>query len=246
MKHLSKPWFGGVLLLASSIVLYSIQIMIFRREGDTWFYFLQDLSFIPIYILLVVVIVDRFLKIREKQSMMKKMNMVIGAFFSECGKDMLCLMIKFNSNSEAFHNDLLFDSSWDDAKFEKAKTTLKNVGMDINCGKSDIVELKNYLNSKMDFLLRLLENPILLEHDSFTDLLWAVSHLEQELACRKDLHKLSVTDSTHIDGDIKRAYVNLISEWLSYLAHLRKEYPYLYSLAVRTNPFDSNANPEVK
>ena len=86
MKHFSKLWLGGALLLASSIALYSMQILIFRRAGDTGFYFLQDLSFIPIYILLVVVIVDRFLKIREKQSIIKKMNMVIGAFFSECGK----------------------------------------------------------------------------------------------------------------------------------------------------------------
>ena len=246
MKHFSKLWLGGALLLASSIALYSMQILIFRRAGDTGFYFLQDLSFIPIYILLVVVIVDRFLKIREKQSIIKKMNMVIGAFFSECGKEMLCLIIKFDSNSEVIRNNLLFDGSWDDAKFEQARNRLKGAGMDIHCGKSDIVELKNYLKSKVDFLLRLLENPMLLEHDSFTDLLWAVSHLEQELSCRKDLQKLSAADSSHIEGDIKRAYVNLVVEWLSYLGHLRKEYPYLYSLAVRTNPFDPNADPEVK
>lgn len=220
--------------------------MIFHRESDTEFYFLQDLSFIPIYILVVVIIVDRFLKIREQRAMINKMNMVIGAFFSECGKDMLCLMIKFNSNSVAISKDLLFDSGWDDAKFDLARNRLKNIELEIDCGKSDIAELKTYLKSEMDFLLRLLENPIPLEHDSFTDLLWAISHLAQELDCRKDLKKLSSADSRHIEGDIKRAYVNLVVEWLSYMRHLMKEYPYLYSLSVRTNPFDPNADPEVK
>jgi hypothetical protein len=246
MKHFSGLWLLGLACIASSILLYGIQILIFKRTGDTVFYFLQDLSFIPIYVLLVVIIVDNLLKIREQQAMMKKMNMIIGVFFSECGKDMLCLLIKFNSNSREFCNDLLFDNSWNDAKFEKARERLKSIGMDIDLGKSDMVELKNLLRSKTDFILRLLENPMLLEHDSFTDLLWAISHLEQELNCRKDLHSLSAADSSHISGDIKRAYVNLLGEWLSYLAHLRKEYPYLYSLEIRTNPFDPKADSEVK
>jgi hypothetical protein len=29
------------------------------------------------------------------------------------------------------------------------------------------------------------------------------------------------------------------------MAHLREDYPYLFSLAVRTNPFDPEARPEV-
>ena len=45
---------------------------------------------------------------------------------------------------------------------------------------------------------------------------------------------------------MKRAYVLLIREWLDYMSHLRTDYPYLYSLAVRTNPFDPEASPEVK
>jgi len=30
------------------------------------------------------------------------------------------------------------------------------------------------------------------------------------------------------------------------MRHLKKEYPYLFSLAVRTNPFDPRASVEVK
>ena len=38
----------------------------------------------------------------------------------------------------------------------------------------------------------------------------------------------------------------LIAEWIAYMRHLKSDYPYLYSLAVRTNPFDPNASAEVK
>jgi hypothetical protein len=30
------------------------------------------------------------------------------------------------------------------------------------------------------------------------------------------------------------------------MKHLKADYPYLFSLAVRTNPFDANASVEVK
>jgi len=86
----------------------------------------------------------------------------------------------------------------------------------------------------------------LLEHESFTDLLWAVFHLTEELACRTNVKQLPDTDYAHLSGDIKRAYVLLISEWLAYMKHLKADYPYLFSLAVRTNPFDPNASVEVR
>jgi len=76
-------------------------------------------------------------------------------------------------------------------------------------------------------------------------LLWAVFHLMEELFYRKDVLRLSDRDYDHISGDMKRAYILLIYEWLSYMKHLKDNYPYLFSLAMRTNPFDLNAVPEI-
>jgi hypothetical protein len=73
-----------------------------------------------------------------------------------------------------------------------------------------------------------------------------VFHLTEELAAREDVTRLSPVDGNHIAGDIKRAYVILITEWLAYMKHLKKEYPYLFSLAVRMNPSDPNASVAVK
>jgi hypothetical protein len=44
---------------------------------------------------------------------------------------------------------------------------------------------------------------------------------------------------------MERAYVLLIREWLDYMNHLQQVYPYLFSLARRTNPFDPGAAAEV-
>ena len=87
---------------------------------------------------------------------------------------------------------------------------------------------------------------ILLEHEAFTDLLRAVFHLTEELAFRKDVKTIPPSDRKHLAGDIKRGYVLLVHQWLAYMEYLKKHYPYLFSLALRTNPFDQNASPIVK
>jgi hypothetical protein len=125
-------------------------------------------------------------------------------------------------------------------------TDLRRNEYHIDVRKNDLAGLKLFLSGKRDFLLRLLENQNLLEHETFTELLWAVFHLTEELEARSDLAHLSAADREHIAIDIRRAYIILISEWLSYMRHLKKEYPYLFSLAVRTNPFDEHASASFK
>lgn len=88
----------------------------------------------------------------------------------------------------------------------------------------------------------MLENPNLLEHDSFTNTLWAVFYLAEELSKRGNFDRLPQTDLEHLAKDVKRSYQNLIGEWIDYIEHLKESYPYLFSLAIRTNPFDKSAS----
>ena len=62
-------------------------------------------------------------------------------------------------------------------------------------------------------------------------------HLTDELAHRPSLADIPDSDLHHLNGDAERAYRLLVKEWVDYLHHLKRDYPYLFSLAVRTNPF---------
>jgi hypothetical protein len=99
---------------------------------------------------------------------------------------------------------------------------------------------------KKDLLIRILENPTLLEHESFTELLRAVFHLSDELEFREDISQLPDTDYQHLANDIKRAYILLVHEWVDYVKYLKGNYPYLFSLTMRMNPFDLEASPLVR
>lgn len=125
-------------------------------------------------------------------------------------------------------------------------TRLKQYNHDIDIERSNLGGLTQLLVREREFFLRLLENQNLLEHDTFTNLLMAVFHLTEELESRSDIMHLSAADKKHIANDMKRAYSLLISEWLNYMKHLKGNFPYLFSFAMRTNPFDLNATPEVR
>jgi len=145
----------GISLITLSAVLYFLHYVIFKDAHHIVIYLLGDIAFVPIEVLLVTLLIHRLLEAREKRAMLKKLNMVIGVFFSEVST----------------------------------------------------VLLKSFSG---------------------------------------DVKNLPDTDYTHLAGDIKRAYVLLIIEWLAYMKHLKEDYPYLFSLAVRTNPLDPNAEVEVR
>lgn len=232
-------------LLASSALIYLAQILTFHDIHNTFFYMLQDFAFLPIQVLLVTVILNELLQQREKSAMQHKMNMVIGAFFSELGNHLIKTISAYDGNIEDMRQVLIFEPGMSDKYCQHAKRYVKEHNYAIDCNRSSLNELKTFLVDKRIFLLGLLENPNLLEHESFTELLWAICHLTEELELRQNLDNMSQSDSNHLALDIQRAYSALLFEWLSYVKHLKEEYPYAFSLVLRTNPFDQNASVEV-
>jgi hypothetical protein len=70
--------------------------------------------------------------------------------------------------------------------------------------------------------------------------------LKEELGHRDDFATLPEPDRQHLAGDIDRVYRLLVSQWVDYMKHLKDNYPFLFSLAMRTNPFDRQASPIVR
>jgi hypothetical protein len=246
MKRYGWELYLGAGFLALSALFYLVQIYIFKTPRDTFFYLFQDLAFVPIQVLLVTLIINQLLTVREKRNLIKKLNMVIGIYFSEVGTDLLRLFYKFEPHAGEIKKELTIDHTWSGRRFSDQARIFRDYDYQIQVEPDTLMELKAFLLNRRPFLMSLLENPNLLEHESFTDLLLAVFHVTDELAVRPSLVGLPKSDLAHLKGDIKRALGLLISEWLYYLRHLREDYPYLYSLEIRKNPFDPQASAVIK
>jgi hypothetical protein len=233
-------------LTGTSAFFYYLQYRYAGGPEQVLQWLIGSLAFLPLQVLLLTLVVDRLLARREKLAMLKKLNMVIGVFFSEAGTRLLGMFAGLDAEIDAVRNDLVPGPEWTGRDFARAAGKVKSREGRIDARPADLEALKRFLSGRRDFLTGLLGNPNLLEHESFTDLLWAVFHLTDELMHREDLNRLCDADLSHLIGDIRRAYSLLVVEWLAYLGHLKEDYPYLYSLAVRTNPFDPAASPEVR
>ena len=245
MKFLHWKIQLGLALIGASAGLYGLNYLIFRDTNYMLRLFLAQLGFLPISVLLVTIILNQLLGLRAKAAKLAKLNMVIGAFFSEVGGPLLKTLTAYDRSLPDFQPRVAHISHWTGPDFAGFSQGLAENDFSIELKGGDLEALRDFLLQKRDFLLRLLENPNLLEHDSFSSLLLAVFHLTEELAQRTDLARLSVADRKHLAGDVQRGYVLLIKEWLAYMAHLKDRYPYLFSLALRTNPFDPFATPEI-
>ena len=245
MKFLHWKIKLALALIGASAALYLANYLIFRDANYMLRLFLAQLGFLPISVLLVTIILNQLLGLRAKAAKLAKLNMVIGAFFSEVGAALLKTLSTYDRTLPDFQPRVAHISHWTAPDFAGFSQDLTEKDFTIELTEGDIEALRDFLLQKRDFLLRLLENPNLLEHDSFSNLLLAVFHLTEELAQRRDLHRLSPADREHLAGDVQRGYVLLIKEWLAYMSHLKTRYPYLFSLALRTNPFDPFATPEI-
>ncbi len=238
---------AAVMVIAAAM-LYAIRYLVFpgsALHNEMWRFLIGDIAFLFVQVLLITFVIDRMLKTREREAMLQKLNMVIGAFYSQIGTKLMGMIASYDLGFESVRDRVLIKHGWTEADYADAKQAIREYDWSVEACDCDLLALKAELMEQKPFLLSLLANQNLLEHEAFTELLWAVTHLAEELELRPSLANLPQSDQRHIAGDINRAYVLLVSEWLDYMRHVQTAYPYLFSLAVRTNPLDPKAQIQV-
>ena len=233
--------FGALILLSAT--LYILHFELFHDSHHILIYLLGDIAFLPLQVLFVSLIFHKMLVDMEKRNALKKINMIVSIFFCETGSKLLRHLIANDAHLNELQGKLLFNTSWKKKDFLKAQKAIEKHQFEIQL--ADYQGLKQLLLEDRDFLLKIIENPMLLEHELFSELMLGIFHLEEELYNRSDVCNLCANDHQHIEVDIARVYKLLIREWILYTHHLKDEYPYLFSFAVRTNPFDKNAKVEI-
>jgi hypothetical protein len=239
-----KLLLAAALALASALLYLAFYLLHPDRVViEDWF--LGSLAFVPFQILLVTLIVDGLLGRREQQARLKKLNIVIGVFFSEIGLELLRGCLAMERRAGELQRELAGAATWSPARLEAEAARARGWSPSAEPSVAELERIRTLLASRRGVVTALMTNPSVLEHEHFTDLLWAVFHLAEELGERRELGALPPSDLAHLAGDVQRVFPALTAEWLSYLRHLQEDYPYLYSLAGRTNPFDPAAKAVV-
>jgi len=106
----------GVSLIILAFLVYLLHWLIFRDFRHILLYLIGDIAFLFIQVLLVTMIIEQFLNERERRSKFQKLNMVIGAFFSEVGTPLLRYFMEFDKKTETLQKQLSVDDNWREIK----------------------------------------------------------------------------------------------------------------------------------
>lgn len=230
MKKYRNYIIASLILLVLSFFMFLIHYLIFGQLENTIYYSLMNLCFIPINILAVTLVFENLLDKRAKEERINKLNMLVGLFFGEMGYCLMSLIIESDEKTK----NLVVDFS----DLKVVETKIKNHKHTLDFEKLDVDTLTQLLIKNKDLLINLISNENILEHETFTDLLMAVSHLRDEVIFRNG-QALTKDDCLHLQTDVIRVYDAITIQWVHYLAHLKKFYPYLYTSAIQVNPFNS-------
>lgn len=215
-------------LIFLSFLMFLVHYLIFGHLKNTEYYSLMSLCFIPINILAVTLVFEKLVEKNARAERMNKLNMLVGLFFSDLGFTLLKLIVAGDKNINSL------DLDYDDLKGCHVK--FENYEYNVDFGKIDFVELKRLIVGSKGLLSRLISNENLLEHEIFSDLLMAVMHLRDEIMFL-DKKPLNAEDCKHLEGDIIRVYSKLAIQWIDYLGHLKKFYPFQYNSSIKYSPF---------
>lgn len=235
--------FGASLILLSAAV-YVAHYLIFNDPHHLFIFLTEDIAFVFVEVLLVSLVLHELIDRRDQAEKLEKLKMIVGAFYSEVGTELLATFSDADPDLDRVRSDLTVDEDWTEQDFDRVTERLERYDYSVDLEGIDLVRLRDRLLESQGHMVRLLENPTLIEHQPFTDLLRAVFHLAEELEHRDDLADLSPDDRDHLEGDVERAYRHLVATWLDYMEHQKEHYPYLFSLSMRTNPFDRDGSTE--
>ncbi|MGL5152820.1 MAG: hypothetical protein ACRC7N_19865 [Clostridium sp.] len=243
-KSLRKRASLMIVLAVLSIIMYGIHYKIFGNAKETASNIVLSLAFVPIGIFYNILIIDKILEAREKIKIANKINIIVGAFYSEVGTKVLTELIKGDLTISEITMCSKITKHWTNESFKLLKETVESYDCELDINLMDLNNLNRILDEKDDFILSLISSPMLEEYDEFTDMLISLYHVRDELRTRLIEGEIKEYEKAHLRKDICRAYLKIIIQWVDYMEHLKLYYPSLFIKALITSPFDDRTLQE--
>lgn len=112
-------------------------------------YLIGDIAFVFFEVLLVTLVLHKLLHYREKKEMLNKLNMVIGAFFSEVGRELLKIISDLDKNTDSISAKLIISNELFDKNFLEICKGAKKYNNNIEINKEELKYIRNFLKENM-------------------------------------------------------------------------------------------------
>ncbi len=219
------------LLVLLSVAIYGLQLVIFRDPNTTFFYILQDMAFMPFTIAIATLVVGEVMGAREKKERMEKTRMLTSSFFTELGAALLKELMQSADYDETVHRVFTGSTAYDAAQTEQWQERLGEAKLHVRLHRGLYDRVRSLILERRTTLLVISSNPLLLEHEHFTDMLWDIFHLVDEFRLRGVYEELSEEDRRHLENDLSDLLRLLLINWVANIAYMKQTYPNFFNEA---------------
>ncbi len=237
MKHKLTLRQIVILLICASVIMYAVHFLIFKNFHHIAIFFVHDIAFMPLEVILVTLFFDRIIDKAHEEENQSKLSIIETLFFNESGGHMLQYLTSFDPHSDQLAGILDVNMSWKSSDYLNARKQLKNYSFQLDVQKVDFFGLHYHLNERHAYYRNILENPALTQSSEFTELVMKIYLMWEELDCRTDLYNLDLTEKHYLGELLTEIYEELVEYWLDNAHnHSIHNRPRLHRL-IETSPF---------
>jgi len=225
------------LMLALSAAAYTLHYLLFRDLHHILIFFFHDLAFLPLEVVLVSLVFEKLLSRSRSDEYHGKITMLESVFFSESGCDLLLYLHSCDPNGSQLRERLALDACWGKREYAAAAAFLKRYPFKIDSEKLDFYGIHYHLSTRHAYLLKIIDNPALMEHEDFTDLILDIYLLWEELDGHDDLYSLPPDARARLCELVNSIYTLLTDEWLDNARNIQEHQPARLNKIIQSNPF---------
>lgn len=218
------------ILIIISAVIYGAQILIFHQVETTEFYLLQDLAFMPITIAIATIVVGQLMDKHEKEERLEKTKMLTSIFFTEIGAKLINILLPV-TQIDGDVRAIIVRGLGEEDDADAIRQIITDAPIAVHINKNVFNAAKEHIFSHQTDLMIISSNPLLLEHECFTRMLWGVFHLIDEFRLRGDYDKLNEDDIDHYNDDFSKVLRLTLVNWVGNDQYLAATYPNFYATA---------------
>ncbi len=227
-KRLKRTIIGLCIL---SACIYIAQLWIFHDPQTTFFYILQDMAFLPLSIAIATIIVGEVMSAREKKERIQKTKMLTSSFYSEMGAALMLQLYRVSVCDSKISDIVAGRWAQSVEAVSALQDMLRSASIHVQITEEAYTEIRTLILEKQTQLLIIASNPVLLDHEDFTNMLWGIFHLVDEFRLRGEYVQLSQADRAHFNSDFADVLRMLLVNWVSNITYMQETYPNFFTQA---------------
>ena len=163
-------------LIVLSAAIYLLQVLIFHDERTTAFYLLQDLAFMPVTIAIATLVVGELVDEREKKERLEKTKMLTSSFFTGIGAFLIREILRM-TDADGFVHEVVKNGAEQSGTVGEIQRQLENEKLNVHIDAAGYTKIQQIIRSNQTNILVIASNPLIIEHECFSEMLWGVFHL---------------------------------------------------------------------